>query len=192
MAVLRVALATVRRPKVEGAKAAFATVSPLLGIDATAIDWVTRETPSGVDETPTQLDHLLQGARGRVQALRQGLVAEGGAAQYYVGLEGGLWAAQGSVFLQSWAYVTDGVGESFGASGAIAVPGALAEAVLGQGRSLGEVIDVFAGERNVRSGQGAWGVLSRGHMTRERSFETALVNALAPFFNAEVYGRTLG
>ena len=82
MAVLRVALATVRRPKVEGAKAAFATVAPLLGIDATAIEWIARETPSGVDETPTHIDHLLQGARGRARTLRQVLVAEGSPAHY--------------------------------------------------------------------------------------------------------------
>jgi non-canonical (house-cleaning) NTP pyrophosphatase len=39
----------------------------------------------------------------------------------------------------------------------------------------------------VRSRQGAWGVLTRGLLTRSVSFETALVAALAPFYNARVY-----
>src|SRR5205809_264062 len=57
----------------------------------------------------------------------------------------------------------------------------------GTGRELGDVIDEVAGEHDVRSRQGAWGVLSRGLLTRSMSFETALVAAFAPFYNARVY-----
>jgi non-canonical (house-cleaning) NTP pyrophosphatase len=39
----------------------------------------------------------------------------------------------------------------------------------------------------VRSRQGAWGVLSRGLLTRAMSFETALIAAFAPFYNARLY-----
>jgi non-canonical (house-cleaning) NTP pyrophosphatase len=45
-----------------------------------------------------------------------------------------------------------------------------------------------AGERDVRSRQGAWGVLSRDLLTRAQSFESALVAAFAPFYNARLYG----
>ncbi|MCA1631499.1 MAG: DUF84 family protein [Acidobacteria bacterium] len=60
------------------------------------------------------------------------------------------------------------------------------EVVVGR-RELGEVIDEVAGERDVRSKQGAWGVISRELLTRAQSFESALVAAFAPFYNAELF-----
>lgn len=191
MTPLRVAVATVRRPKVEGAKAAFESARAACVGPGRAIEWITAEVPSGVDETPTRLEDLLQGARARARALRGQLEAQGLSADFYVGLEGGLWASADAVFLQSWACVSDGTREAFGASGAVAVPSALAHAVVRQGRSLAEAIDALAGERDVRSGRGAWGVLTGGRTTRERSFEEAVANALAPFAQPEVYARRL-
>jgi len=52
---------------------------------------------------------------------------------------------------------------------------------------LGLVIDEVAGKSDVRSRQGAWGVLSRDLVTRSMSFELALIAAFAPFYNAELY-----
>ncbi len=49
------------------------------------------------------------------------------------------------------------------------------------------MIDDFAGIRDVRSKQGAWGVLSRNLLTRSMSFEAALIAAFAPFYNRELY-----
>ncbi len=192
MPTTRIALATTRRPKIEGAKAAFAALAAALDLDLSGVEWLARDAASGVEETPTRLEQLLRGARTRARGLSDTLSAEGRPARFAVGLEGGLWVADGAVFLQSWACVTDGAREAFGASGAIPVPAALADAVLRQGRSLGEVIDAFDGGHDVRSGQGAWGVLTRGLVTRERSFEAAVLNALAPFANRDVYDRRLG
>ena len=50
-----------------------------------------------------------------------------------------------------------------------------------------EVIDDFARDKDVRSGVGAWGILSDGLIDRTRSFEIALLNALAPFLNGAAY-----
>ena len=89
--------------------------------------------------------------------------------------------------LKGWAYVTDGSRGSFGASPSIIVPEVLVHAVVEGGRELAEVIDETAGEHDVRSRQGAWGVLSRDLLTRAMSFEVALVAAFAPFYNTELY-----
>ena len=51
------------------------------------------------------------------------------------------------------------------------------------------MIDEVAEENDVRSRQGAWGVLSRDLFTRAMSFEVALVAAFAPFYNSEMYDR---
>jgi non-canonical (house-cleaning) NTP pyrophosphatase len=49
------------------------------------------------------------------------------------------------------------------------------------------VIDEVAGGRDIRSKQGAWGVLSRDLVTRSLSFELALIAAFAPFYNPKFY-----
>jgi non-canonical (house-cleaning) NTP pyrophosphatase len=57
-----------------------------------------------------------------------------------------------------------------------------------EGRTeLGLVIDKVAGIQDVRSRQGAWGILSRDLVTRSMSFEVALIAAFAPFYNRKLY-----
>jgi inosine/xanthosine triphosphatase len=86
----------------------------------------------------------------------------------------------------SWAYVTDGRRGAYGCGGAIEVPARLLEAVE-SGRELGDAIEAFAGQADVRGRQGTWGVLTAGRLERAATFEAALVNALAPFYNHEAY-----
>lgn len=114
-------------------------------------------------------------------------------ADLYVGLEGGFHSIsiQGEwhTFLRGWAYATDGEKDSFGASPSIAVPPSIVKSVVEARRELGLVIDEVAGTRDVRSRQGAWGVLSRDLVTRSDSFELALIAAFAPFYNAKLYSQ---
>ena len=83
--------------------------------------------------------------------------------------------------------MTDGERESFGMSPSIEVPDAIVKDVIQGKRELGVVIDDVAGARDVRSKQGAWGVLSRDLLTRAMSFEAALIAAFAPFYNPALY-----
>jgi non-canonical (house-cleaning) NTP pyrophosphatase len=88
------------------------------------------------------------------------------------------------VFLENWAYVADATGRAFfGRSGGIVLPEPLVKRVVDNGIELAEAIDAFAGEDGIRNKQGAWGVLTRNLMTRQDAFRTAVVAALAPFFN---------
>jgi non-canonical (house-cleaning) NTP pyrophosphatase len=119
------------------------------------------------------------------------LTDSGNRADYCVGLEGGLDVAVENgtrrVFLESWAYVTDGVRGHFGCSGSIEIPVLLAEEVLTRGTELSIAIDRYAGAVGIRDGQGAWGVLSDNLVTRQESFRLAVVAAFAPFYNVKMY-----
>jgi non-canonical (house-cleaning) NTP pyrophosphatase len=115
-------------------------------------------------------------------------------ADYCVGLEGGVDVAVENdvrcVFLESWAYVTDGVRGHFGCSGSIEIPELLAGEVLARGTELSIAIDRYAGAVGIRDGQGAWGVLSDNLVTRQESFRLAVVAAFAPFYNVKMYRPT--
>ncbi len=133
----------------------------------------------------------MQGARQRVEGLQANFRASGATADFFIGLEGGLdVATEGGikrVFLESWAYVSDGTSGHFGCSGSIELPEALAEEVLARGTELSTAIDRFAGAVGIRDGQGAWGVLSRNLISRQESFRRAVEVAFAPFYNAKMY-----
>jgi non-canonical (house-cleaning) NTP pyrophosphatase len=75
----------------------------------------------------------------------------------------------------------------FGAAPSVSVPDFIARSVVDGGRELSEVIDDVTGSQDVRSRQGAWGVLSRDLLTRADSFEAALVAAFAPCYNRKLY-----
>jgi non-canonical (house-cleaning) NTP pyrophosphatase len=91
------------------------------------------------------------------------------------------------VFLESWAFVTDGQQGHFGCSGAIELPDALAKEVLSRGVELAAAIDQFAGAAGIRDGRGAWGVLSSNLISRQDSFRLAVIAAFAPFYNGRMY-----
>ncbi len=152
---------------------------------------VARPVETGVARMPLSDMQLMRGARNRAEAVRELLAGEGRRADFYVGLEGGFHSitfdGERRTFLHGCAYATDGARGYFGHAPAVTVPAPIVARVEGTGRELGEVIDEVAGSSDVRSREGAWGVLSRGLLTRAMSFETALVAAFAPFYNARLY-----
>jgi inosine/xanthosine triphosphatase len=150
------------------------------------------EVSSGVRHTPLSRDDIMRGARQRAEALIEMARSKDEPWKYFVGLEGGLdvigAGAARSVFLENWAYVSDGsAAGSFGQSGAVPVPGALAARVVDDGVELAEAIDAFAGGRGIRDAQGAWGIFTRNMITRQDAFRVAVINAFAPFFNRAIY-----
>lgn len=152
---------------------------------------LARPVETSVPAMPMNDWELMQGARERALAVRDQLRAQRREADIYVGLEGGFHSisieGEWHTFLRGWAYASDGKQGTFGATPSISVPAHLAKSVIEGRRELGLVIDELTGVRDVRSRQGAWGILSRNLVTRAMSFEVALIAAFAPFYNADLY-----
>ncbi len=186
-----IAVGSTRGPKVEAVRRALPQAASrypaLLGAEILPLDVAV-----GAPPMPLSVDELLEGARSRAHLAMEALQAQGRAADLGIGLEGGIELRRGDPlgrrgFLMSWAYVTDGRRGAHGCGGAIEVPRPLLDRVVEDGVELGEAIDAFSREHDVRSRQGAWGILTDGLVDRTRSFEIALLNALAPFYNAGAY-----
>ena len=152
---------------------------------------VARAVQTNVPAMPLTDWQLMQGARERALAVRDLLRGQRLEAEIYVGLEGGFHSisieGEWHTFLRGWAYATDGRRGRFGAAPSISVPDSIVKSVIEGRRELGLVIEEATGKRDVRSRQGAWGVLSRDLVTRSMSFELALIAAFAPFYNADLY-----
>jgi len=188
---LIIAVGSTRKPKLAAVREAVDGMSDLLAAE-TSIEIVGVEVESGVNHTPLSCEESMRGARQRAEWLQQVAKREAKLWNYFVGLEGGLAVIEDGerrVFLESWAYVSDGTRGHFGRSGAVELPEALAEEVFVRGTELSIAIDQFAGEAGIRDAQGAWGVLSGNKITRQEAFRVALIAAFAPFFNRPMYRR---
>jgi inosine/xanthosine triphosphatase len=200
-----IAIGSKRGPKLNAVREALETISATLSA-GTEFELVGVEVESGVGHTPASREELMRGARQRAEALMQVARESGASWQYFVGLEGGLDVVQENassneelslsgpqqhlhrrVFLESWAYVSDGARGHYGRSGGIELPESLAHEVLENDVELAVAIDRFAGAVGIRDAQGAWGVLSSNFITRQEAFRVAVVAAFAPFYNAKMY-----
>ena len=190
MGKIKIAVGSARRPKLNAVTEALQSFGQLLGNGA-QFDVAGFDVESGVGHTPQSREELMRGARHRAEALIRVTQEKNESWHYFVGLEGGFDVVPDEhgrrVFLESWAYVTDGSFGYYGRSGAVEIPPPLAHEVLDNGVELSAAIDRFAGAVGIRDAQGAWGVLSANLITRQEAFRVAVVAAFAPFYNRKMY-----
>jgi inosine/xanthosine triphosphatase len=188
---MKVVIASMRAPKVNGVQRAFRKLAQIYSLGDIVFESMSVE--SGVSATPLSVDELMTGAQQRARAAFAKTQERSKETEiiYSVGVEGGVCIFHGHTFLQSWACIYNGEQVRFGSSGSIEIPSALSDAVVRGRADLGDVIDSFAEQHNVRSNQGTWGILTNDLITREDSFELAAINALVPFLNTRVYNRRL-
>ena len=125
----RIAVGSARRPKAGAVREAACTIAGVIRREGAiganrgtevAMEVIGYEVESGVGHTPVSREKLARGARQKAEALQAKLGAEGAVADFFVGLEGGLDVIADNgwkqVFLQSWAYVSDGERGHYGCS----------------------------------------------------------------------------
>lgn len=190
MAVKTIALGSDRAAKIMAVRASVARVAAI-DPDWASVNVVARRVETSAPAMPLTDWQLMEGARERALAVRDSLHSRRLEADIYVGLEGGFHSisigGEWHTFLRGWAYATNGERSAFGAAPSISVPPEIVKSVVQGRRELGVVMDEITGARDVRSKQGAWGVLSRDLVTRSMSFELALIAAFAPFYNPKFY-----
>ena len=106
-----IAVGSTRKPKLGAVREALGSIGPLLASNQ-QVEVVGVEVESGVGHTPISREELMQGARQRAEAVAKLARRFGEPWRFFVGLEGGLDVIRENgrrrVFLESWAYVSDG------------------------------------------------------------------------------------
>lgn len=185
---LIIALGSTRGAKVEALRAC---VARLAQVDSAwqEAEIIAFDVKTDAPAMPLTDEELMLGARARALAARNLLANQ--QADFCVGLEGGFHSLnldnKPLTFLRGWAYVMNGERGNFGAGPSVVVPDSIVKMVVEGKQELGRVIDEVAGESDIRSRQGAWGVFSKDLITRSMTFEMALISAFAPFYNAKFY-----
>jgi inosine/xanthosine triphosphatase len=136
---------------------------------------------SGVSHTPTTDEEIIRGAVNRAREAYGKSRADLG-----IGLEGGIASSLYGPILKGWAAVFDGCKTFIGSTPGMPFPAHLMHKIEGQ-KELAHVMDELSGQRDVRSKQGAFGILTRNRITRKETFKLSLFCALAPIVNKEMY-----
>jgi len=188
---MKIVIGSLRQPKIDAVKSAFAKIQEVSPQNQ-PVEFLAKGGESNIAAMPLSIKDLMTGAFNRVKNLEEEFKLSSDNPDFYVGLEGGFFGEvspgeKRSYFLQSWVYVSDGERGYFGASGATPVPERIVNEVVEGKNELGEVIDKFGTESDIRDKDGAFGVFTQGLITRQSSFEFALISAFAPFFNQTLY-----
>lgn len=122
------------------------------------------ETDSGVSAQPFSVEETRQGAVNRAVA------AVAGGFDFAVGLEGGVYDFDGTLYLCNWGALSTADGKVYTAGGAqIPLPDVIAQK-LRDGLELGPVMDEYANETGIRHDKGAIGILTAGLLNRGEMF----------------------
>jgi inosine/xanthosine triphosphatase len=138
--------------------------------------------PSGVGDQPGSDVETLRGALNRA-ANAAAAAPEG---DYWAGIEGGVEEREGEMAGYAWIVVRGQGMTGKGRTGTFFLPRRVAELVR-QGRELGDADDEVFGRSNSKQQNGAVGILTGNVIDRAELYEQAVVLALIPFKNPQLY-----
>ena len=139
--------------------------------------------PSGVNAQPTSDADTFQGAWNRVENASNEIAA----ADFWVGIEGGIEEKDGDMEAFAWVVIKSKNGKIGKArTGTFFLPPQIA-ALIKQGKELGEADDIVFGRTNSKQENGAVGLLTNNVIDRTHYYTDAVVLALVPFKNKELY-----
>ncbi|MCQ5366008.1 DUF84 family protein [Anoxybacillus salavatliensis] len=161
---MNIAVGTKNNTKVKAVKAVFYEAHYTI---------ISSDVQPSVSKQPFSDEETLQGAieRATLAVCKQ-------QAHIGIGLEGGVFVAQnGGIWLCNWGALVDRDGVVVVAGGArIPLPAEIGEQ-LRSGKELAEVMDEYANRRDVRSNEGAIGILTNGAIDRTTMY-THIVHML--------------
>jgi inosine/xanthosine triphosphatase len=178
VAILIVCIGSKNPSKIEGVKRAFTTIYRDVLIYSFAID-------TGLPPQPFGLDVTMEGAR--IRALKS--IESNDRCIYGVGVEAGIFEVNKSFYDVQIAFVVDRSGKGFyGFSPAFKIPDRFVDLIKNKVyKELEDVVDNFYGTKNIGECGGFIKLLSRGVVLREDLTYYAVLMALIPFINSNIY-----
>ena len=139
--------------------------------------------PSGVSDQPMSSDETYQGAVHRVNNARKEIPD----ADFWVGIEGGVEEVDADTEVFAWVVVqskNEVVSKSRTAS--FVLPKKVTE-LIHSGKELGDANDIVFHKTNSKQENGAVGILTGDAIDRTKYYSHAVILALIPFKNEELY-----
>ncbi|MCL1065952.1 inosine/xanthosine triphosphatase [Shewanella olleyana] len=162
--------------KVNAAKHAFSQYFPDCNIICKGIHAPSLVADQPMTETETKL-----GAINRAEYCQSQQAAD-----FYIAMEGGVDRFDHGPATFAYMAILHNQQLSVGRSALLPLPLKVFQA-LEQGEELGHVMDRLFNTDNIKQKGGAIGLLTQGLATRESIYTQAIILAMAPFINAEIF-----
>lgn len=174
--IIKIVVGSKNPVKINAAANAMAQLFPEYEIQTRGMD-----APSGVPAQPMTDSDTRQGAINRVNYCQQQVEAD-----YYFAMEGGVDCFDFGP--ATFAYIAIGHKDqlAIGRSAILPLPMQVYRA-LKAGEELGQVMDRLFNTVNIKQKGGAIGLLTHGHATRESNYTQAIILAMAPLLNPDIY-----
>ena len=169
---IKVIVASKNPAKVSAVESAFAEAFELpLQVSGVSVD-------SEVSDQPMTDRETLLGARNRVKNAQHHYPE----ADYWVGMEAGLEGDHSF----SWITISNGTRAGESRSAVMRLPQAILDGIA-EGKELGDVMDEQFNTVNIKQKGGAVGLFTKGLLSRSSVYHQALILALVPFINEDLF-----
>ncbi len=175
--MLKVIVASQNPIKVDCTKKAF-----LKTFQNQTLEIVGESLPSGVSDQPMSDEETFEGAQNRAENARDRFPN----ADYWVGIEGGLASRNNELHAFAWVYILAKSKTGYSRTATFVLPEAISK-LIGQGIELGEADDIVFQRSNSKQKSGAVGILTHELIDRASYYEPAVILALVPFTNSDLY-----
>ena len=138
---------------------------------------------SGVSEQPLTESETIAGARNRAKNLRKIEMAD-----YYVGIEGGLYKSGNQWMECGWVIILDNYGnEGIAASAKIMISDQIYKLLNDGNKTLNDACEKYFKVQNAGQQMGYFGLMTNGLVDRTRAYVDATAFALARFAHPYVF-----
>lgn len=171
---MKVVVASRNPVKINAVRGAFAMYFP-----ANNIELIGVSANSGVSDQPLGDAETRRGARNRIADAR----SREPAADYWVGLEGGIETIDDTLLAFAWMAVCNTEGQlGMARSATLPLPRAI-KRLVDDGMELGDANDRVFATVNSKQAGGAFGLLTEGRYTREGIYTQTVALALVPLLH---------
>ena len=150
-------------------------------------EFIGKSVPSGVGDQPMSNEETLLGAKNRAQNLK----VEFPDGDFFVGIEGGIQTIGDEMEAFAWVVILDEKMEGKAQTSTFQLPPKIVE-LIHQGIELGHADDLVFRRNNSKQGNGAVGILTNNVIDRVEYYRHAVILALIPFINKELYEENNG
>lgn len=173
-----VCVASTNPVKLAAAASAFQKVFPRQEFSMTGVD-----VSSGVKAQPDSEQECIEGAMNRAINARECYRD----ADFWVGIEAGIERQGNEMASFSWTIILSKDGMIGKATTGISFLPPIIARLIDEGKELGEAMDVVFHTQHSKQNNGAVGILTGDAITRQQVHESAVILALIPFKNPNLY-----
>lgn len=173
----KVVIASKNPVKINAVKIGFNKMFPL-----TKFKFEGASVSSGVKAMPMNNQETRSGAVNRADNAK----AQFQDADFWVGIEGGIEKIDGEMEAFAWVVIKSSEVNGKARTGTFFLPKKVVE-LIDSGKELGEADDIVFGHTNSKQKNGAVGILTGNVIVRTSYYTEAIILALIPFKNSEIY-----